>query len=162
MAGHGVFYKNRSPQKIKVSQGQLPINTKGTTHEVIIKLFIDTFQSNIILSQEIDNENPLRWVQARREEFNYKVAKFSEPETPECFRKIRALGIRQAFSAYVNDTQYQYCFDPDHAILALPIELIKHAKKTYNTHDFFDQDEKEYLTGILCDRNGPLNCNLLI
>jgi hypothetical protein len=94
----------------------------------------------------------------RREEANYRNAKFWEPTIPKHFEKIVAAGVRRAINMYLSDTTEFYLFDPDYAMLAYPLSTLKYAFQKLDT--FIDvalsNDDIRYLRQLFRDQDGPI------
>jgi hypothetical protein len=161
-----VFYSGSSPKWAIATPGKLPQNApkpngqKGSnnTHKVIMNLFEHRFPRHVLLSQEIEGIQPLHWLQTKREEVNYRLAKFSEPACPSCFKQVQRVGIRRLISSYVNDETFIYTFDPDHALLAYPIEVVKQLQLVANAGNFVavHDSDRVYLRDCLSDSYGPI------
>lgn len=156
-----IFYIKTSPHKttpfiLDIQPGQLAKKGKGTTH----KLVLDTFKGHniepYILSQPIDLQDPLEWLMQKREEANYKIAKFYEPQVPKHFKKIIEYSLRRVIKDYLSDTTDLYLFDPDHAILSYPLRVIQIAYKKLLVSKSLGlkSDEISYLCQLFSDTDG--------
>lgn len=117
-----VFHHDNYHWLLEAAAGKSPQRSKDrSTHKLVINEFQSRFNTHPILSQPIDSQLALTWLTFRREEANYKIAKFIEPNTPSHFAKIKDIGVRQAIGAYVQPINSALAFDQDHAILAYPI-----------------------------------------
>ena len=69
-----------------------------------------------------------------------------------------AVGLQILLKEYILDKQKKYCFDSDHAVLALPIEIVKDAFDKLLPHkDFrFNQNDVKYLKGLLRVSGKPI------
>lgn len=156
-----IFYIGKKPKWTRVEPGALPHNPsprgEQTTHKVVLNLFRQKLSGVGILSQSIDAEDPFDWMVQRREEFNYKQAKFSEPGVPECFNFIARTGLRKSVLAYVEDSTSLYAFDKDHAIVAYPLEVLKWIRGRWPKTVWFADQDKENIRSMLVDRHGPIN-----
>jgi hypothetical protein len=102
-------------------------------HEVVLNYQIHNFASSDILqSNMIANINSYLWVKEARNVTNYKSAKFSDPLPHDLFKGSLDLLIKCSFdellSIYARD-KYNYCFQEDHAILALPVKRLLHTRQ---------------------------------
>jgi hypothetical protein len=160
LAHRGVclFYDGTKPYSLRCLAGQSPTKRDGPTHKVVLRLFESEVNQSVLLTQPIGAENPLNWLMARREAANYSTARFEEPAPPSHFRTIAQLGVRRALSAYVKDDSYLYTFDPDHAMFAFPVEILKQAWGHLKSHGRAGptEDDLRYLAGLFLDRKGPL------
>jgi hypothetical protein len=151
-----VFYVGTSPFWVLVRPGERPHpGGSSSSHKVILELFRGQFKSSPLLSQSIGFDDPLRWLQNQRETVNYKQAKFSEPGVPPLFTAAnQSKSIRTLISAYMKDNLY--AFDPDHAILAYPIAVLKELKRKNGSLRLFDETEQSALQAMICDSFGPI------
>jgi hypothetical protein len=151
-AGVAVIYDGSKPYVWKARQGEGPKKAEGVTHKVVLNTFGNHFGSDILLSQTILAEQPLDWLMHRREEVNYKVARFTEPAAPAHFASIQTLGARRSVVAYIEDKTLLHAFDPEHAVLAYPIEM---AKRTALMR-LVPHDQRRYMSSLFCDKAGPI------
>jgi uncharacterized protein (UPF0332 family) len=161
-----IFYHNRKPYYLEVESGKSPQKASGTTHKVVLEEFKRLNTNHLLLSQEIDLANPLNWLMEKREESNYKNAKFTEPEIPVHFTKIMQSQIRGAIEAYLTDSDDFYTFDKDHAILAYPLKCIQLVYKKIQLQEqpSFSIDDMNYLCNLFTDTKGnkiPAICKII-
>lgn len=145
-----IFYVGTKGYSIKVRQGESPAKASGTTHKLVINIFRRNNNSSPFVNQDIDFMEPFEWLMSKREQANYKNGRFTEPGTPIIFDKSSS-GLQALINEYIVDTQKTYCFDKDHAVLALPLEIIKEAshKLLSNTNFRFGQSDVRYLKKLL-------------
>ncbi|QMS91011.1 hypothetical protein HUN01_26765 [Nostoc edaphicum CCNP1411] len=153
-----IFYIGKKPYLIEVQAGKCPQKRDGQTHKVVLDEFSKRNTEPSLLSQLIDLEKPLNWLMIKREDANYKIAKFYEPNIPEHFKKIVEFGVRKSIKEYLLDKSDLYLFDQDHAILAYPLRSIQLVyKKIKATGNFqLQDDELHYLCQLFNDKNGPI------
>lgn len=154
--GVAIFYNKTKPMSVKAAAGETPKKAAGNTHKVVLNLFKTSMPNHPITSNPIDSVDAFEWMVKRREEANYNIAKFSEPTTPKHLEKIASAGIRRSLAAYLTDSTHLYCFDRDHAILALPAELLKQNLISLRANPERMRDERKYLAGLFSDRLGPI------
>ncbi len=163
LKGICLFYVKTSALKtsafsLYAQAGQLPCKVANNTHKVVLDLFerynIDPF----LTSQPIGMDNPLQWLMNRREEANYKEARFVEPDVPKHFLTISKVGVRSACQSYVVDDKAVFMFDPDHAILAYPLEMMKRSYADFHKYGLSPQkrEDKAFFRKLISDKNGPL------
>ena len=153
-----IFYVGRKPFSIEARAGNSPRRKQGQTHKVVLDEFVSQRVVSQLISQPIGYDDPLDWLMAKRENANYRLAKFEEPNIPDHFQKIVTLGVRQALTAYLQDSSNIYLFDVDHAIVAYPITTLQHAYDRMRTFDNlrFTDREMSYLCGLFRDNQGPI------
>ena len=162
--GTCIFYYRRPSNKntpfiLSAQPGQMPKKaSSGQTHKLVLSEFKKRNFEPRLLSQLIGVQEPLDWLVEKREEANYRIAKFSEPYIPKHFEKIIDSGFRRSIREYLCDTSDLYTFDPDHAILAYPLRVIQTAyKQLLISGDFsLKNDEVSYLCKLFTDQNGPI------
>jgi hypothetical protein len=134
-------------------------NRSGTTHAVVLDEFARLAPNSPFLSQTIDLQPPLQWLCRRREDANYKNARFEEPNTPEYFRRVAATGVRKAVGAYLGSGGLTYLFDPDHAMLAYPLAFWRDTIRDARAAGLPDTiaAEIEFLGAAFSDATGPLS-----
>lgn len=153
-----IFYVGTKPYSMEVRPGQAATKRDGQTHKVVLNEFKNRNIEPFLLSQQIDLEDPLEWLMERREEANYKNARFCEPNIPPHFKKIVDFGLRQSLKEYILDNSGLYVFDPDHAILAYPLKTLQilYAKIVSPGGFTFRDDEVSYLCQLFSDQHGPI------
>jgi hypothetical protein len=160
--GAGLIYVGKTPYLWKAAAGELPVKRSGTTHVAVLDAFEQLLPGSLLLSQLIGAEPPFAWLMARREAANYKVARFTEPSAPVHFRSVDRFGVRRLLSDYIGDDLHLFTFDPDHAMLAFPIEAmklaldaLKNAVRSGGASALFEEDAT-YLSSQCFDRNGRI------
>lgn len=151
-----VFYVNQSPFWVVVRPGERPTaGHSSSSHKLILDLFGRQFRNSPLLSQNIGFDDPLLWLQRQRELVNYKQAKFSEPVAPPLFAIVsNSSNLRTLIAAYMADNFY--AFDPDHAIVAYPLAVLKELVGKRGALRLFDESEQSELRSLLCDAKGPI------
>lgn len=163
-SGIALFYprigtqSNTPPYWIEAVPGAVALAWKGTTHAAILDLFADRFPSHFLLSQPIGTEKPFVWLARRREDANYKVAKFCEPTVPAHFQQISSLGVRRATVSYMEDRNKFLAFDPDHAMVAFPMACLRaiSTEMVARQQTGLAEDDIRALHHRARDRTGPL------
>lgn len=158
--GHALLYHAKKPISLRCVAGEKLCKRKGTSHEAVLSLFELVFPTSVLLSQEIELETPLAWLMRKRTDANYKIARFVEPEVPAPFENIVRFGVRKSLAAYVDDVSLAYAFDPDHALLALPILALKEAfrlRRRSATSELLGHTDRAFLSKIYSDRSGTLS-----
>jgi hypothetical protein len=153
-----IFYIGTRPYAIEANPGEMPVKRNGQTHKVVLDEFRYRQTEPFLLSQQIALEDPLDWLVDKREEANYKIAKFWEPNVPKHFEKIMNYGLRKSIKEYLLDSSNLYVFDVDHAILAYPLRSLQLVyQKMLTMPDFhLTDDEISYLCQLFHDQNGPI------
>jgi hypothetical protein len=160
LSGRALLYEGTKPRTLTCKPGEMPIALSGVkgTHQAVISYFTKSFPSSPLLSQDIFNEAPFKWLMLQREEANYTSGRFGDPLCPKIFSTIVHSGIRRSTTQYISDKTYLYAFDPDHAILALPVETLKETI-THPNLDIIantDADAQRFLRSLYADKSGPM------
>lgn len=160
LSGRAFMYDGSKPRTLTCRAGEAPapITAKGT-HQAVIAYFAKTFPRSPLLSQDIGTDPPFRWLMHRREEANYNIGRFGDPQCPAHFAAIVREGVRRSTSEYVADSSYLYTFDPEHAMLALPIEALKQAVShpDLDIAANSDADAQKFFRALFADKSGPLS-----
>lgn len=156
--GIGIFYVKRTPYLWTATAGELPCKRSGTTHAVVLQAFEGFMPGSLLLSQAIGADEPFGWLMAKREEANYKIARFSEPSPPTHFANVERHGVRRLIGNYVADDTHLFTFDPDHAMLAFPIETMKLAFDALRKAGAagIEPNDTAFLASQCFDRAGPI------
>ncbi len=128
-----IFYIKHSPYSVLSKPGSIPKKGKGNTHAFVLDTYQAHFKNSLLLSQDIDTLSPLVWLSTQREEVNYKIAQFREPDVPTVLEKCLTRRLELSVDDYISDSYLLYAFDPDHAILAFPLKFIAHADSQIST-----------------------------
>lgn len=155
-----IFYNGTKAYTWNAQEGQAPKKAKGQTHQVVLATHQSHLPGSALHSQNIGLSTPMDWLMARREEANYKQPRFVEPGTPQHFKAVVRTGLRRSLSAYISDQSGLYTFDPDHAMLALPITALRITLRAYEVAGLGDQlsdGSRRYIAALCHDRAGPLN-----
>lgn len=152
-----LFYVGTKAFSIDVSSGKCPEVALGNTHKAVFDLYTKKNINSSLVTQPIDGVTPFEWLTNNRELANYRNAKFCEPNLPGIFIKC-GQSIQNNITAYINDEEFIYAFDKEHAMLAYPTEVLKEARRAIsnNTLIIIDDDDKNYLSSILNDKSNPI------
>jgi len=157
--GTALVYEGSKPFSVACAPGATPVKRDGPTHKAVLTAFASVLPNTPLLSQPIGATPALEWLMQRREEANYTNARFCEPSAPAHFKVIAHAGVRRSISAYMHDTSYLYTFDPQHAMLAMPIEALKEVIKLFALNgaaNLISADDRRYIASLYCDKTGPL------
>lgn len=154
-----VFYVGRTPFRIKIENGQSPIRAGGTTHEAVLRYFSDFFFGRPILGNSIEEIEPWKWLQERRNECNYTIGGTTDPVVPDRFHRIYNNGLRLSLDSYVKDMVYIYTFDKDHSIFSYPIGLLRDALNEMEQNKIalnLDKERAKLVSDLFRDKYGIL------
>lgn len=132
--------------------------SSGGTHGTIIKLFLVNVPTHILVSQPIDGCDSLIWLKKKREEATYGRAHYLDPSVPRWFSFIPIHGVRKLISTYMSADVPMYAFDPEHAMLALPILAVRCLSKELLLTDnpALDDTDAESLASMFVDEKGKI------
>ena len=96
----------------------------NTTHDSVLRVTNAVFSRvDLLLSNSIESENPYIWLKEKRERINYKERYFHEPDVVDFWQAIdQTRDLEALINMYLNDVRLVYCFQEDHACLALPLK----------------------------------------
>jgi hypothetical protein len=124
---------------------------------VVLNAYSDVDSRRVLCSQPIDGVDAFVWLRTMRETANYTVPKFTEPDSPAHFMFVESNGLRKTINAYIEDEVYLYTFDPDHAILAFPLALMKIVLSDMSgTFNSLPAGSREYLGQLFRDESGSI------
>jgi hypothetical protein len=131
-------------------------NWAGQTHKLAFLVFEQLFPNSPLLSQTIDARSPLDWFISRREDANYNIARFLEPNESPNFAYLEKNGVRKLCVEYLRDDSF--AFDPDHAVMAYPLFMLKHISNMGVKGNSCIQSarENDAYEAYFCDRFGQL------
>ena len=127
IAGDCIFYVGPTPHHIAAIAGGAATKKSGTTHKVVTSVFNSKYQTDYFLSQEVEGLPSLEWLTNKREDANYRMGRFCEPEVPQHFKAFKQDTARKMLTAYSSDSLYT--FDADHAMIAYPFALMSDLRK---------------------------------
>lgn len=123
-----LFRPVEAPFRVEGISGALPIWVDGKgSHKSMLNCFRRLRASHFLLSQPIGLSDGLGWLLEKREDANYAVPRFCEPEVPDHYQQILNLGVRQAVAAYLTPANSLLTFDEEHAIVSYPLAVLKAA-----------------------------------
>lgn len=130
----------------------------GSTHKWSFFEFERQFPQSPLIAQVIDNQDPFQWMMHKREEANYKRARFIEPNCPDEFTRVASGEIRRFLDAYCQDDTY--AFDKDHAILSFPIYCLSYAIRNMSSNSSYTLEDIDltHTDGYFLDKKGPIGC----
>jgi hypothetical protein len=158
LAGDCIYYVGSGPRVLAARAGASTANLRGTTHKAVLNRFRQNYPGDYFLSQQIEGCSPLDWFTERREETNYTLSRFCEPNTPNYFKFARATTTRKMLNAYAADDIY--VFDEQHAMVAFPFKLLGDLRTRLGAQSLSPlvSPEVDFLRGSLRDHSGPIAC----
>ena len=116
----------RSIYTLAVALAQKPQKMSGKKakgdHQATIALFSRHFAGrDVLLSQQIDTQNPYEWLRDQRDWVNYRRRDFLD-DVPQDGIFSNSMSFSDQVTLYCDDQIPIYCFDHDYAALALPVK----------------------------------------
>ena len=158
--GRCLFYFEQSPFLLVSNALESPNRKNGPSHKILLTEFQNVFPSNYFSTGQIGLVSAFEWIKSKREEVNYRTERFNDPAIPYYFSGLRKQSVRRLLEEYVNNKSYQWEFDPDHALLAMPLKLIMELKAKLvlaGIETEFSNDELTFLKNSASDSNGPIS-----
>lgn len=128
--GHAVV-RNKSLYLLTAGKGSKPTKKSAdryrNDHVGVINIYNEMFEnSDKLQSNTIEGENPYLWLMEKRNRTHYREREFHDPFCANFLRLIAEHvdkgSLYKLLSSYVEDPDFIYCFQEDHACLALPIK----------------------------------------
>ena len=161
LAANGIgLIRNGALYFLSDTPGSIPIKGRSrnyqTTHGGVIHYFMDNFKmSDKLLSNEIDDMESYVWFKEFREVINYRISDFQEPKEYEYWQYINSKTnqskLNELIDLYYNDPDYLYCFQEDHAVLALPLKRARLTLEQFSSKNIsinYENGEKEYYLSL--------------
>lgn len=165
--GIGMFHYDSKPGLVEIKPGGLVRKlttgeSRGGSHGSALRLFRNTAPSSVLLTP-IGMSDPLEWLKSLREEVNYSLPRFTEPNSPPWFEKsVGSNTLRRVAASYSTDL-ILYAFDPDHAALALPLLAARTAiLEAAALGNPIPADDISFIGKSIKDDSGPITSLLSI
>lgn len=95
-----------------------------STHKLVAKRFRETAYPFFMRGLQIDGVDPVLWLMQLREYWQYRAARFLDPELPDVFEAIDTRKAPRLLGEYARDTEGVFLADRTHAALAVPFRLL--------------------------------------
>lgn len=149
---------NKHLYKFKIALGEQYDKPKEMTdHGGTIHTYVDLFQrTDFFCSNTLENMNAYFWLKNCREIVNYKDGVFHDPETidiwDDIIEDITKFGIKKTLT-YLVDEKDKYCFLPEYAVLAIPLNriLIVAQEVKNELSEQLQDSQKDWIKSILKD-----------
>jgi hypothetical protein len=109
---------------VRAGQKAVVVSRIPSTHKLVAHRFREEGYPMFMASLEVDGQDPFHWLMEQREYWQYRAARFPDPEMPDILAKIDILKVQRLLEEYVSDRNGVYLSDPDHALLAIPFRLV--------------------------------------
>ena len=129
--GHLIFHvpkegtSSHTQYELKVAAGErAEISRIPSTHKLVADRFkkggYPTFMQGLV----VEGDDPLEWLMEQREFWQYRSARFPDPDFPSILAQIDTQKLQRFLSAYEEDKLGVYLSDPGHALIAIPFRLV--------------------------------------
>ncbi len=149
--------------KAQREQQAQTIGGKGgnSTHKGTIKVFQKLYKdSDILQSNLINDSNSYIWLMDARERVSYREREFKDPSASfgweEIFHEIEKSSLNKVLFKYIEDRAFLFCFQEEHACLALPIQRFKLTRQDLINAGLlieFPSEKKILLESLLDEHN---------
>jgi len=154
IASNRVFLYRFGRSPLVINHKKMTITkVNAASHDAAIKVFSDNFPNSILLSQDIEQLNPLKWMKSQRELYNYQVPGMVEPDCPDCLMQVKMQGLRRLLNAYMHDTA-ALAFDRDHSIIAFPLLAIEAVRKEVKG---IRLEKAKFCSPLISDEKGQIS-----
>lgn len=129
---HYAIIRNKSLYLLRAKEGEKPQKKKSnryrSDHLGVINIYRDLYDETIdkLQSNTIDDQNPYIWLMERRYQVNYREREFHDPGCSLFMKVIESHvadnTLDSLITTYIEDEDYIFCFQDDHACLALPLK----------------------------------------
>lgn len=145
--------------KFKIAFGEHYDKPKEMTdHGGAIHTYVDLFQrTDFFCSNTLESMNAYFWLKKCREIVNYKDGVFHDPETiaiwDDIITYINKVGIKKTLSSFIDEKE-KYCFLPEYAILAIPLNriLIVAQEVKNELSEQLQDSQKNWIEAMLSDK----------
>ena len=124
-----IIYSEGKPYEIKVIEGENFKKVSGNSHELALKLFKSIYSHDFMLSNSIDELNPIDWFKQNRELINYRLNPMCDPQPPIELYAYNS-NLRKWLTTYISDS-LSYSFSKQHAYVAFIFNLINRELTAY-------------------------------
>lgn len=158
------FIRNKSLYILQAKENESPAkksNTKkySSDHKATIYYHIDFHLSDdILLTNKIDELYSYEWMLKKRENVNYREAKFYEPECPPYWQALVDFEIDKIDSDIIKtliDDDYNLTFQEEYAYIAIPLKKLQNIKSSFQSkgiNRFFSSLQMNAISEICEDK----------
>jgi hypothetical protein len=135
--------------ELAVAKGNVPkvVDKPPSTHKLVAKRFSETGHPSFMSSLEIDGKPPLNWLMENREYWQYRAARFPDPDCPDLFVHFEQKKANRLLEEYYTDSSGIFISDPEHAMIALPFRLVAWCleQDALTSHGVVSNTDRDYL-----------------
>lgn len=127
-----IFIHQKGIYRLELKKNEKPLKKNGrgynSDHQGTINHFIDLYSnSDILLSNMIEDVETYKWLLDKREYVNYRIGRFSEPVKYDFYSYYISKNFKQNYKdIIINEINDNYinCFQPETALLAIPVKRL--------------------------------------
>ncbi len=127
-----IFIHKIGIYRLELKKGSKPLKKNNrkynSDHKGTINHYIDLYSnSDILLSNKIEDTQTYEWLMDKREYVNYRISKFSEPGDYNFYSYYLANNFKKNYKDLIIDEiedDYINCFQPETGLLAIPVKRL--------------------------------------
>lgn len=100
------------------------VSNPPSTHKLVARRFKEIGYPAFMASLEVDGHDPFLWMMEQREYWQYRAARFPDPDMPDMLAQVDIARVQRLLEEYASDPTGLFLSDPDHALLAIPFRLV--------------------------------------
>ena len=119
-------FSGHTQYEIQLVQGRRAtiVNRPSSTHKLVAQRFQQMCYPPFMTGLTIEGTDPLLWLMDQREYWQYRSARFSDPDFPSVLEQIETEKVQRLLAEYAGDKMGLYLSDPDHAVISVPFRLV--------------------------------------
>ena len=163
--GYALVRYGKYIYRLKLQEGEEPLYNKkkcANSHMATLYHYKEVFmESDVLGDNTIDDKDAYGWMEDVRNIVNYKSVNFMEPDHLEVWDEVdEALyndSLLKLIENICNDDTYLYCFQPEYAVIAIPlVRILKTSDDIKSNNEIssfsWKQNRIKYLNGIVAKR----------
>lgn len=140
--------------EIQVIAGQRAtvVAKSPSTHKLVALRFKQKGYPIFMRGLTIEGIDPLLWLMDQREYWQYRAARFPDPDFPRILNQVDTKKAQRLLAEYAADSKGVYLSDPAHAVVSIPFRLVQWALSTDSllSPGVVDSDDVSYLRKRCC------------
>jgi hypothetical protein len=168
-AGRVIFHVEKeagngyTQYEIQVRAGEqvTVVSDTPSTHKLVALRFRQIGYPVFMRGLNIDGTDPLMWLMDQREYWQYRAARFSDPDLPSILEEIDPDKVQRLLAEYANDPKGIFLADPAHAVISIPFRLVAWALSVESliSPGVVDVEDVNYIRKRCCMGKQRLNAN---
>ena len=128
---------------IRAGEKATIVSRPPSTHKLVARRFREVGYPNFMSALEVNGQDPYLWLMEQREYWQYRAARFPDPDMPVLLARIDIKKIQRLIQEYELDAKGLFLSDPEHALLAIPFRLVTWALSQESLLSPAGADEKD-------------------